>query len=110
MPDPQLRTHQREHQASGRQSQQDNPHSSPQRTRAPHQATLKRVADQLIECTGTAQIEPEEQRNERQHTPERVDPLRLREAEFAHGSLLSTVPDKTAALPISNSPAPTQPA
>ena len=98
-----LRAHPSENQTHCSEPEQPDPKVATRRARLLDQPLAQRAADQLLERTHAPPVEPEEQRDEREHGPEPVHELRLREAELAHGSLRNTVPVRREERTISES-------
>ena len=95
-----LGSHQGDHDRHGRRAQQADRHPATNGRPAVQQSLLHVGRDEAIQQRRAAKFKPRQQRDQSDDEPRSVDPLRTIEMQRVHGSLLSTVPPATTAMPI----------
>ena len=103
-----LRAHQRDNGEGPRRSEQEDAQAPAPGGGACHEPVAQRRCDEPIERARAAALHEEERADEDDQHPERVRPLGLGEAELAHGSLRSSVPESRAEKAIRPSAEPTK--
>ena len=104
-----LRSHQRHHRKGRRQHDEGIARVALPRARALHQTRLQGRRHHPLEAPGRATLEEIERERKERDAPQCMGPLRIGEAEVAHGYLRNTLLESSAASPMQPSDANTHP-